>query len=255
MAFPTESVQEGPAPMLEAVDVSASYGAMTVVRGVGLTVSAGEAVGLLGPNGAGKTSFVESLAGRVNGGGSVTLAGERIDHLASFKRARRGLALVPDTRGLFRSMTVQENLALGARLAAPEARADSMARAMELFPELQDRFRQQAGSMSGGEQQMLAVAKALVADPKILILDEPTQGLAPRLFDVIIRMVDELKAAGLALLIADQNYAFVKSLADRAVVLNGGVVVRSMTGKELSLESDIMATYTGMSRRDDAYNN
>lgn len=234
-----------PAPMLEAIALSASHGAMRVVRNVDLAVSAGEILALFGPNGAGKTSLVEAMAGRVTSSGTLSVGGQRIDHLPGYKRAKRGLALVPDTRGLFRTMSVEENLALGARLAAPSDRADLLERALVMFPVLSDRRKQQAGLMSGGEQQMLAIAKAFVANPRVLILDEPTQGLAPRILEGLIDVIRRLKDQGLAILLVEQNYAFARALADRAVVLTGGEVVRRMERTELNSEGDIVGTYMG----------
>lgn len=232
-------------PMLEAIALSAAHGAMTVVRNVDLAVDAGEILALLGPNGAGKTSLVEAMAGRVSSTGKIQVEGRRIDHLPGYKRAKRGLALVPDTRGLFRTMSVEENLALGARLAASSDRAGLLERALAMFPVLNDRRRQQAGLMSGGEQQMLAIAKAFVANPRVLILDEPTQGLAPRVLGDLIDVIRRLQTQGLAILLVEQNYAFARALADRAVVLSGGEVVRQMTRTELDNEKDIAGTYMG----------
>ena len=231
--------------MLEAIAFSASHGAMRVVRNVDLVVNAGETVALLGSNGAGKTSLVEAVAGRVSSTGTLSVGGQRIDHLPSYKRAKRGLALVPDTRGLFRTMSVEENLALGARLAASSDRADLLERALVMFPVLNDRRKQQAGLMSGGEQQMLAIAKALVANPRVLILDEPTQGLAPRILEDLIDVMGRMKDQDLAILLVEQNYDFARALADRAVVLSGGEVVRRMERTELDSQEDIVGTYMG----------
>lgn len=231
--------------VLELDDVSASYGSMTVLRKVTLTASAGEVLGVLGPNGAGKTTLVEAIAGRVISAGHIRLRGERIDQAPSHRRARAGIALVPDTRGLFRTMSVAENLALGVRMSPAAGRTAALERSMDLFPILRDRRTQAAGLLSGGEQQMLAIAKAIVGGPKILILDEPTQGLAPHLFEVLTRAVAALRSDGLAVVVVEQNYVFAQSVADRAVVLSGGRLVRSLTTEQLQTSADVIDTYLG----------
>jgi len=219
---------------------------MTVVRDVDLEVARGEVVAVLGPNGAGKTSLVETVAGRVQGSGEIELLGERIDRLPAFQRARRGLSLIPETRGLFRTMSVEENIALGARSIPANERTELIERTLQRFPVLRERSRQQAGLLSGGEQQMLAFAKATVMKPSVLILDEPTQGLAPQLFDVLFDAVRGLRDDGVSVLVVEQNYAFARALADRAVVLAGGQVVRRLDAHELATSEDLIDTYMGI---------
>lgn len=237
------------APALALRGVCARYGSLKVVRDVDLDVARGEVVAVLGPNGAGKTSLVETVAGRVHGSGDIELFGERIDRLPAFQRARRGLSLIPETRGLFRTMSVEENIALGARAIPANERAELIERSLQRFPVLRDRSRQHAGLLSGGEQQMLAFAKAMVMNPSVLILDEPTQGLAPQLFDVLFEVVRRLRDDGVAVVVVEQNYAFAQALADRAIVIAGGQVVRRLDANELATTEDMIEAYMGTATR------
>ncbi len=218
--------------------LSPRYGSITVAREIDLDVRAGEVVALLGPNGAGKSSTVECIAGRVDGAGEVEVAGRRVDGLPAFRRARAGLALVPENRGLFPDLTVADNLRLGAAL--DRHGAASIERAMDLFPVLRDRWAQQAGTLSGGEQQMLAIARAIVAAPSVLVLDEPTQGLAPRIYDLIIAALEILREQGLAVLLVEQNVGFAARIADRFCVMSAGRLVDRGPGERLVRDGDAL---------------
>lgn len=231
-------------PLLECRGVSARYGSITVCRDIFLTVERGEIVALLGPNGAGKTSFLGAVSGIVNGGGAVILDGEDVRRRPAERRARLGLRLVPEGRGLFPELTVRENLRLGSRLAPVARRAELIDRAIELFPILGDRLSQHAGDMSGGEQQMLAVGKAIAGAPTLLMLDEPTQGLAPGVFDVLRRALLALRDDGLGIVLVEQRHAFAESVADRTVVLVGGTLVHQGTAGEAIARDQLMRIYT-----------
>ena len=214
------------------------YGTITVAREIDLDVHAGEVVALLGPNGAGKSSIVECIAGRVDGPGEVAVAGTRVERLSAFRRARAGVALVPENRGLFPELSVADNLRLGAALDRHDAA--SIDGALDLFPVLRERWGQHAGTLSGGEQQMLAIARAIVAAPSVLILDEPTQGLAPRIYDLIIAALEVLRGRGLAVLLVEQNVGFAARIADRFLVMSAGRLVDGGPGERLVRDGDAL---------------
>ncbi|MGK5114647.1 MULTISPECIES: ABC transporter ATP-binding protein [unclassified Geodermatophilus] len=218
--------------------VSPRYGSITVARDVDLELAPGEVLALLGPNGAGKSSVVECLAGRVAGRGEVTVGGRRVDRLPAFRRARAGLALVPENRGLFPDLSVADNLRLGGML--DRSGASSIDAALELFPVLRNRWTQPAGTLSGGEQQMLAIARAIVAAPTVLVLDEPTQGLAPRIYDVIVAALEVLRDRGLAVLLVEQNVGFAAEIADRYCVMSAGRMVDIGPGSRLRGDADAL---------------
>lgn len=235
---------ENTSPLFQCTDVSARYGRINVCRNISLTVQRGEILTVLGPNGAGKSSFLGSISGVVSGKGRITLEGEDISTLAAEKRAQKGLRLVPDGRGLFPGLTVRENLNLGSRLAPSDQRERLTERALELFPILQSRMDQLAGDMSGGEQQMLAVGKAIAGAPKILMLDEPTQGIAPGVFDVLRQALLALREENMGIILVEQRHAFAESVADRSVVLVGGTIVYE-SAPRVSIERDhLMQIYT-----------
>lgn len=229
--------------LLECAALSARYGRIAVCRDMNFTLNRGEVLAVLGPNGAGKTSMLGSVSGIVSGEGSVRLLGQEINQLPADRRAKLGLRLVPEDRGLFPDLTVRENLRLGARLAAADQRERLIERAVTLFPVLGDRWAQQAGSMSGGEQQMLAVGKAIAGDPSVLMLDEPTQGLAPGVFDILRQAILALRDDGLGIVLVEQRHAFARSLSDRTAVLVGGrVVYESASGEDIDRD-ELMRLY------------
>jgi len=218
---------------LAARAVSASYGSLVVCREITLDVRPGEVVALIGPNGAGKTSYIGALTGAVASKGEIALGATRLDGRPIHARTRLGLATVPDNRGLFAPLTVAENIRLGAMFVARERRTEVVERAMSYFPFLAERGATLAGSLSGGQQQMLAIAKCLAGDPRVLLLDEPSQGLAPIILDEIVKVIGELKARRLPVLLVEQNYGLVERTADRFAVMLGGRIV--MTGGKAEL--------------------
>ncbi|MGY4471936.1 branched-chain amino acid transport system ATP-binding protein [Bradyrhizobium sp. LB9.1b] len=228
---------------LVCVGMSARYDSLTVCKDVSFSVAPGELLALIGPNGAGKTSLVGALNGTVSGTGQVTLDDRRIDLLSAWRRVGTGLTTVPDGRGLFPSLTVADNMRLGALLTEKSKRAEAMARALELFPFLKSRWNDAAGALSGGQQQMLAIAKCLACSPRVLLLDEPTQGLAPIIVDELADVLRKLRASGLPILLVEQNHYLVESVADRFIVLVGGKVVLEGGSAELADRDRIVKLY------------
>jgi branched-chain amino acid transport system ATP-binding protein len=214
-------------------DLSASYGSLVVCRNITLDVQPGEVVALIGPNGAGKTSFIGALTGAVSARGEVTLGATKLDGRPIHQRTRLGLATVPDNRGLFPPLTVAENIRLGSLFVPRHRREEVVERAMSYFAFLKQRGGTLAGSLSGGQQQMLAIAKCLAGDPRAMLLDEPSQGLAPIILDEIVKVISELRARRLPVLLVEQNYGLVERTADRFAVMVGGRIV--MTGGKSEL--------------------
>ena len=234
--------------MLEVKNLDAFYGAMQVLHGVNIVVGAGEIVGLVGANAAGKSSLMFSLAGlRTECHGEVLLDGAPIQDLAPWERPSKGLVLVPERRRLFSFMTVLENLEIGAY--APTARAvisQSLDEVFALLPTLSERRSQVAGSMSGGEQQMLAIGRALMARPQVLLLDEPTEGLAPIYVKLLFDLIADLRRKGLTILIVEQNVHHVLRTADRAYVLENGRIVMEGEGPALLNDERLKTAYLGL---------
>jgi branched-chain amino acid transport system ATP-binding protein len=223
--------------------ISARYGRVEVCSGIDLSVRAGETVAILGPNGAGKSSFLGRLSGLVQGGGDIELCGQNIGNDNVHVRARRGIAFVPETRGnICPSLSVRENLALGIRLVSTNREA-ALERVFKLFPILRERLDTAAGMLSGGEQQMLAVGMAAARQPRVLLLDEPTQGLAPAIHDVLRSTIAQLRSDGLAILVAEQNIPFAESICDRYVTLVDGEIVRRGSPRELLDHDQIMSNF------------
>jgi branched-chain amino acid transport system ATP-binding protein len=220
---------------LTATSLSARYGRLQVCRNIDLSVSAGEYLIVLGANGAGKSSLLGALAGIVASSGAISLSGRRLDQASARVRAGSGLVLVPERRGnLFASLTVEENLAIALRHLPGVERRQLRSETLALFPILGERGAQPAGMLSGGEQQMLALAVALGRRPKALLLDEPTQGLAPVVLDELIAAIVRLRSLGMALLIAEQNVRFAAALGDRFVLLRGGEIIHEGAPAELA---------------------
>ena len=233
--------------MLEVDNVSVNYGAVRAVHSVSLSVSEGEIVTLLGPNGAGKTSMLSAIIGLVPvAEGTVSFQGQNINRLDTESRVARGITVTPEGRHVFANLTVEENLILGAAIRRD---ADGVARDLEtyldMFPILRERFKQSGGSLSGGEQQMLAVVRALMSGPKLLMLDEPSLGLAPQIVDQIFKLISGLRDHGLTLLVVEQNAQEALKFADRAYILSSGNLEFAGTAEELRTSADLMKAYIG----------
>ncbi len=235
-------------PVLAIEGLHAGYGRVEVLRGIDLVVGAGEVVTLIGANGAGKSTLLKAIVGLVHpSGGTVRLRGEDITRIRPEQAVRRGVALVPEGRLLFGPMTVRENLDLGAqsrRLSAEALRAD-VERVFELFPVLSERAAQSAETLSGGEQQMLAVGRALMADPALLLLDEPSLGLAPKVIAEIFSALDTLRASGLTILLVEQDAKLALRHADRGYVMRTGAVALSGSAADLLADDDVRLIYLG----------
>jgi branched-chain amino acid transport system ATP-binding protein len=239
------------AALLEIADLSASYGRVNVLHGIGLTVADGGITALLGANGAGKTSALRAIAGLIRASGTIRFAGEELRGRPPELRARRGIAHVPDGRGTFTGLSTEENLRLGAYPRRDTAALEAdMERVYGYFPLLKERRRQQAGTLSGGEQQMLAVGRALMLRPRLLMLDEPSFGVAPRVVEEIFAIIRRVnREGGVGVLLIEQNAALALALADHAVLLETGRVVRSGPARELRDDPTIRHSYLGRTER------
>ena len=230
--------------MLEVTGVTTKYGAISALRDAGLSVGAGEVVGLIGPNGAGKTTLLGSIAGLLRpDAGTVTFQGNDITNVAPEKILRAGLALVPEHRRIFTDMTVEENLKIGGVTVKASERAALLEEMADLFPVLKKKWDVPAGFMSGGEAQQLAIARALMSKPKLLMMDEPSLGLAPILVDLVFDLIEQLREQGRTILVVEQNATRMLKAADRAYVLRSGEVVASGTGAELLARDDLFDTF------------
>jgi branched-chain amino acid transport system ATP-binding protein len=232
-------------PLLEARGISARYGSVAALRPTDLTVGPGELVAVLGPNGAGKSSLLRAIMGLVAGDGEVRFDGAPLPRRDPRAVAARGVILVPEGRAIFGPMTVQENLDLGAYLLGNDRAeiARRLGRVFALFPRLADRRSQIAGSLSGGEQQMLAIGRAMMAGPKMLLLDEPSLGLAPRLAAEILATLGELNREGLGILLVEQKAPLALKLARRAYLLAVGRVVAEVTPDQIRSPHDLARHY------------
>jgi branched-chain amino acid transport system ATP-binding protein len=228
--------------------LNAYYGPVQILHDIDLTVETGEIVGLVGANAAGKSTLMFSLAGlRTRCTGRISIGDDRIEAFPAFDRVRRGLVLVPERRRLFPFMTVIENLEMGAySQAARPARRETLAQVYELLPVLAERRGQVAGSLSGGEQQMLAIGRALMAKPQVLLLDEPTEGLAPIYVRLLFQVIRNLRDLKLTILIVEQNVHHVLRTADRAYVLENGRIVMAGTGEQLLNDERLKVAYLGL---------
>lgn len=232
--------------MLEVRNLDAFYGDARALFGVNLRVGEGETVAVVGANGAGKTTLINALSGTIERSGDVRFAGREIDGTEPHLIAAAGLVQVPEGRRLFRFMTVRENLELGAY--APGARADkaaSLDRVFTLMPKLAERSSQLAGSLSGGEQQMCAIGRALMAKPRALMFDEPTLGLAPIMVEMVFRLLDEIKASGMTILLVEQNVKQALAASDRGYVIENGRVVLEGVATALLEDARLKQAYLG----------
>ncbi len=232
--------------LLEVKDIQVYYGAIHAIKGVSFEVNEGEIVTLIGANGAGKTTTLDTIAGLLRSrGGDIVFQGESIVHKAPHLIVKDGLALVPEGRRVFAQMTVEENLEMGAFTRANSTVAPGLEKVYELFPRLKERRRQVAGTLSGGEQQMLAMGRALMSAPKLMMLDEPSMGLAPILVEQVFDIIQSLHKAGTTILLVEQNAQMALSIADRAYVLENGKVSLSGTGEELAKSEQVQKAYLG----------
>jgi branched-chain amino acid transport system ATP-binding protein len=233
--------------LLEVADLSVSYGAITALKGVSLSVGQGEVVALIGANGAGKTSTLRAVSGMLKPvGGRIRLRGQDVTGLKSNQLVPKGLAHAPEGRGIFPNLTVQENLDLGAYLRRDTADiAADVEKSFALFPRLKERRAQLAGTLSGGEQQMLSISRALMSRPTLLLLDEPSLGLAPQVTQTIFRILREVNGQGMSILLVEQNAHLALELAQWAYVLETSEIAMEGTGKELLASEAIRKAYLG----------
>ena len=234
-------------PLLVVDDLVVRYRGLTALQGISLEVNAGEVVGLIGPNGAGKTSALMAIFGLVPSSGTISFDGTSLAGLPPEKVVRRGIALVPEGRQVFGTLTVGENLRLGAT-PRPDRHtlAEDMERVFSLFPVLQRYLGTHAGRLSGGEQQQLAIARALLSKPRLLLLDEPSLGLAPIVIDGVFDILDELRRAGVTILLVEQNAARTVEFADRTYLLRSGTIAASGTRETLVGKIDLAHAYLGV---------
>ena len=232
--------------MLEVSNLTTEYGSISALRDASLHVGAGEVVGLIGPNGAGKTTLLASIAGLLAPStGTVVFDGHDITAASPERILRAGLALVPEHRRIFTEMSVEENLRIGGVTASASDRAARLDEMTELFPVLRDKWTTAAGFLSGGEAQQLAIARALMSGPRLVMMDEPSLGLAPVLVDAVFDLIGRLREEGRTILVVEQNATRMLEAADRAYVLRSGEVVAEGTGDELLERSDLFDTFVG----------
>ena len=230
--------------MLKVNDINVYYGSIHAIKGVSFEVNDGEIVTLIGANGAGKSTILNTISGLLHSQtGSIEFMGESIQSVPAHKLVAKGLAQVPEGRRIFLQMTVEENLEMGA---FTQPRADNLERVYGQFPRLKERRRQVAGTLSGGEQQMLAMGRALMSHPQLLMLDEPAMGLAPLLVEQIFEIIQELHRAGTTILLVEQNAQMALSIANRAYVLETGKIVMSGAAREMLEDDQVRKAYLGM---------
>ena len=233
-------------PLLKVNDLHVYYGAIHAVKGISLEVWNNEIVTLIGANGAGKSTTLNTIAGLLKPRqGSIVLGGVPVDGTAASKMVYKGLSLCPEGRRIFQQMTVRENLEMGAYSRPKEEIEASLEEAFQRFPRLKEREKQIGGTLSGGEQQMLAMARALMSRPKLMMLDEPSMGLAPILVDQIFDIIKELHDSGVTILLVEQNAQMALSVADRAYVLETGRISMSGPAAELLQNDDVQKAYLG----------
>ena len=233
--------------LLELAEVSVHYGRIQALHDISVEVDEGEVVSLIGANGAGKTTTMRAISGLLGlSGGAITFDGDDISRTKAHVRVVRGISLTPEGRGIFPSMTVLENLDMGAFTRKDRSgMAQDYDRVFDLFPRLKERRKQTGGTMSGGEQQMLAIGRALMARPKLLLLDEPSMGLAPQFIRQIFRIIKEVNEQGTTVLLVEQNAHQALKLANRAYILETGRITREGAGRELAADDAVKAAYLG----------
>ncbi len=239
------------APLLKVDGLHAGYGRAEVLSGVSIEAAAGSVVAVVGPNGAGKSTLLNALMGVLPSRGAMRFDGESVQRLSLAQRVERGIALVPETRALFATMPVADNLLLGGYRLRRTPRVEQAARLDEiykLFPRLHERQAQAAGTLSGGERQMLAIGRALMGSPRLLMLDEPSLGLAPLVVKEIFRIIERLRETGTTILLIEQNARAAMAVADHAYVLETGAIALSGPAAELSADPRVIETYLGKAR-------
>lgn len=237
-------------PLLEIKDMAVAYGRIEALHGISISVDQGELVTLIGANGAGKTTTMRAISGdRPLSRGSILFDGEDITRMKAYKRVIAGIVQSPEGRGVFPGMTVQENLDMGhygRKFESKTAYQETLDRVFELFPRLAERRTQVGGTMSGGEQQMVAIGRALMARPRVLLLDEPSMGLAPMVIQQIFRIISDINATGVTILLVEQNAQQALSRSHRGYILETGEVVKTGPGKELLADPAIKEAYLGV---------
>lgn len=232
--------------MLSVSDLDVSYGAIRAVRGISFDIAEGEIVTLIGANGAGKSTTLNTVSGLIRpDAGSIEFRGESIVGMKAHNVLKRGLALCPEGRRVFTHMSVAENLEMGGYTRTEAENRETLELVFDHFPRLRERAGQEAGTLSGGEQQMLAMGRALMSRPALLMLDEPSMGLAPLLVEEIFSIVKQLNASGTTVLLVEQNANMALSIADRAYVLETGTIKKTGTGAELLVDDDVRKAYLG----------
>ena len=232
--------------MLKVKDLRAGYGKVDVLHGINLEVNDSECVALVGANGAGKSTTLKCICGLIEArSGSIEFEGHRIDGLPGHSIVRRGITMCPEGRQVFAEMSVLENLEMGAHTRHDKAQRSDLEEMLDLFPVLRDRVRQRAGTLSGGEQEMLAIARALMSRPKLCIFDEPSLGLAPKIVEEVEQTIARIKARGTTILLVEQNASMALRLSDRAYVFEAGEIVLTGTGQELQNHPEVSKAYLG----------
>ena len=247
MSAPDTTLSNG-TPLLEVGGVTAFYGDIQALFGVSIKVSAGEIVTLIGANGAGKTTLLRVISGvKRAAGGSVRFAGKDVSRVPAHEMVARGVSHVPEGRQVFPFMTVKENLSLGAYSSRARGRLKQLLEEqLALFPRLGERMNQLAGTLSGGEQQMVAIARGLMAKPKLLLLDEPSLGLAPKIVEEVFEKIQDVRRSGITMLLVEQNVVSSLSISDRGYVVQNGAVVLEDTAKNLLTNETVRAAYLGL---------
>jgi branched-chain amino acid transport system ATP-binding protein len=237
----------GATPVLEVEDIHTYYGSIEALKGISLKVNEGEIVTLIGSNGAGKTTTMKAITGLLPiNDGDIAYLGESIRGKGAWDMVKQGLAMVPEGRGVFTRMTITENLQMGAHIRRDKAGiAEDMEKVFGIFPRLKERRDQLAGTMSGGEQQMLAMGRALMSRPKVLLLDEPSMGLSPIMVDKIFEVVREVHSRGVTILLVEQNASRALEIADRGYVMESGLISMSGNAKEMLNDPKVRAAYLG----------
>lgn len=232
--------------MLQINNVNTHYGPIQALHDVSINIEEGEIVTLIGANGAGKTTLMMTICGDPQASsGTVTFNGETLNNLNTPDIMRKGLAIVPEGRRVFSGMTVEENLFMGSYFRSKEDARQTVAHVLELFPRLEERYKQRAGTMSGGEQQMLAIGRALMSKPRLLLLDEPSLGLAPIIIQQIFDIIEKLRDEGVTIFLVEQNANQALRIADRGYVLENGRVIKTDTGTNLLTDASVREAYLG----------